>query len=155
EPPRVQQRTSIREHAGTAANHYAIFLSVQRRQLEVVGELARLNERGEPPVIGMRLASDRGIVEQLVAHQFTEEFVLLQILDQVLHDRALTGPPYAVDENDLFETIVGLGVLDDAHERRSTRTGAEQIKPLARLQVMQHQRARRLAADQNRVTLAD
>jgi len=55
----------------------------------------------------------------------------------------------------VLEPIVNLRVLDDAHEWRSTRARAQQIEPLARLQVVEHQRTRRLTADQNRVALAN
>jgi hypothetical protein len=57
-----------------------------------------------------------------------------------------------MDQHHLFETLVSLGVLDQADERREAGTGGQQVEVLARSQVAQHQRAGRLAADDDLVT---
>jgi hypothetical protein len=57
-----------------------------------------------------------------------------------------------MDQHHLFKSFVGLGVLDQADERREARAGGQQIKVLAGAQVAQHQRAGRFAADHHFVT---
>src|SRR5947209_9832430 len=52
-------------------------------------------------------------------------------------------------ENDLFEALVGLGIADDAHEWREAGAGAEKVKIAAVEQVVEDERAGRLAADNN------
>ncbi|MNN24134.1 hypothetical protein D3C81_1375520 [compost metagenome] len=52
-----------------------------------------------------------------------------------------------MDQDHLVEALVGLGVLDHAHERRQAGTGAQQIQVLARQQIAENQRAGGLAAD--------
>ncbi|EXI71061.1 MAG: hypothetical protein AW07_03807 [Candidatus Accumulibacter sp. SK-11] len=72
---------------------------------------------------------------------FTDEAVVGQIFD----------PAHAVDQHDLLEALVGLGILDQADERRQPGAGGQQVEVLARTQVTQHQRAGRLAADDDLV----
>src|SRR5882724_6897587 len=103
----------------------------------------------------MRLARYRRVVMQFLANQLAEEFVLAQILDQMLDDRAFAHPADPMDEDDVLETLVDLRVLDDAHEGRGARARAQQIEPLAGLQVVQDQGSGRLAADQNGIALAN
>lgn len=151
----VQKRASIRQHSRTSAYHDAIFFDVQRRKAEVLEEFARLNESRQTAVVRMRLARDRRVVMQFLADQITEEFVLTQILDQMFDDRTLAYPADTMDEDNVFEPFIDFRVLNDAHERRGTRTRAQQIEPLAGLQIVQDERPRRLAADQNRIALSD
>jgi hypothetical protein len=58
-------------------------------------------------------------------------------------------------QHNLLETLVSLGVADDAHEGRKTRAGGKQIEPRARREIVEHQRANRLLADQDAVAFAD
>ncbi len=62
---------------------------------------------------------------------------------------------HAVAEDDFLETLVGFGILDDTHERRKAGTGAQQVQMLARLEIVQHQRTRRLLADDDLVTFLE
>ena len=59
--------------------------------------------------------------------------------------------PDAVGEDHHLEALVRLRIADDAHEGRQARAGAEQVQPLARQQVVEDQRAGRLAADEDRI----
>ena len=61
--------------------------------------------------------------------------------------------PRRMGEDDLIIPLIGFRVLDHAHERRQARTGAEQIEVLAGQQIVQDQRAGRLAADHDRIAL--
>src|SRR5882757_4213797 len=133
----VQKRASIRKHSRAPAHHYAIFLGVQRRKAEVLEESARLNQRRETTVVGMRLATNRRVVVQLLPDQLTEKFVLTQILDQVLYDRTLADPADTMDKDDVLEALIDFRVFDDAHEWSGTGARAEQVEPLAGLQVVQ------------------
>ncbi len=53
-----------------------------------------------------------------------------------------------------FETLVGLGILDDAEKRSESGTRAEQVKIAPWQQMVQQQRSGRLAAHQHPVTFA-
>jgi hypothetical protein len=155
EPAGVEHRARVDEHPRASANHHAILLRIQRRKVEILRQLARLNERCQASIVGVGLASDCRIVMQFRAHQVAKELVSAQLLDQMLHNCTLANPADAVNENDVFEPIVDFRVLDDAHERRSTGARAQQVEPLAWLKIVEHQRTRGLAADQNRVALAN
>ena len=77
------------------------------------------------------------------------------MLRQLVRDQVGVGElvdlAHAVHEHDLVEALVGVGVADDAHERRQAGAGREQVEVAAGQQVGQHQRAGRLAADQHLV----
>ena len=60
---------------------------------------------------------------------------------------------HAVNDDHLVEPLVGFGVLDDAEERREPRAGAEQIEMLARRQIVEDERAGRLAAHHDGIAL--
>jgi hypothetical protein len=151
----IEHCARVRKHSRTAANHYSILLRIQCRKVEVVRQLTRLNERCETSMVGMGLTSDCRIVMQFLANQIAEELVSAQLFDQMLHNRALTNPANAMNEDDMLEPIVNFRVLDDAHKRRSARARTQQIEPLARLQIVEYQRTRRLAADQNGIAPAN
>src|SRR5581483_608567 len=103
----------------------------------------------------MRLPGDGRVIMQLVPNQVAQVFVRPQILDFVLHHSRFAGPAHAVDEDDVLEALVKLRVLDEAHEGRRACPRTEQVQPLARLQVVQQQGARGLAADQDLIPLLD
>lgn len=151
----IEHCARVRKHPRTAADHDSILLRVQRRKVEVFRQLARLNERCQASIVGMGFTSDCRIIMQFLAHQIAKELVPAQLLDQMFHDCALTNPANTVNENDVLESIVNFRVLDDAHERRGARARAQQIEPLARLQIVKHKRTCGLTADQNRVALAN
>ena len=54
-------------------------------------------------------------------------------------------------QHDFLEALVGFWVLDDADEGRQARAGGQQVQVLAGAQVVEHQRAHRLAADHHLV----
>jgi hypothetical protein len=92
---------------------------------------------------------------QFLAHEIAKELVSPQLLNQMFDNRTLANPANTVDENYMLESLLNFRVLDDAHERRSARTRAQQIEPLTRFQIVQYQRTRGLPADENRVPLAN
>jgi len=151
----IQHRARIRQHSRAAAYHDSIFLRIQRRQSEILGQLAGLDQCREPAVVRMRLAGYGRVVMEFLAYQFTEELVLAQIFDQVLDNGALAYPANTVNENHMLESFVDLRILDDAHERSRAGARAQQIEPLARLQVVKEKRAGWLTADKHRVPFAD
>ena len=59
--------------------------------------------------------------------------------------------PHAVNQDDLLEALVGFRVVDQAHEGCQPGAGGEQEEALARLEVVQDQRSRRLLADDDRI----
>ena len=53
-----------------------------------------------------------------------------------------------MSKNDFVVTLVCLGVLNNAHERRETGTGAHEIEIAARQQMIDDERASRFTADE-------
>ncbi len=130
-------------------------VSIEGLPQTIAAQPARVEQRRQAAVVRMRLPRNSRVVVQLVANQVAEVFVRAQILDFVFHDGRFTRPAHAMDEYHVFEPLIDLGVLDEAHERRGASPGAEQVQPLARLEVMQQQRAGGLAADQDLIALLD
>ena len=62
---------------------------------------------------------------------------------------------HAVDQDHLFETLVGFRVLNQAHKGRKAGAGAEHVQVLARVEVSQHQRAGGLLADDDLVAFLE
>ena len=60
-----------------------------------------------------------------------------------------------VQQHHLFKALVRLRVLDHAQERREPGTGADQIEIAAVLEIVDHQRSGRLAADDDLVALLE
>ena len=58
---------------------------------------------------------------------------------------------HAVNQDHLLEALVGFRVLNHAHERCQTGAGAEQIEVLAGVEIIEHQRAGGLLADDDLV----
>ncbi|KFB70241.1 MAG: hypothetical protein AW09_004670 [Candidatus Accumulibacter phosphatis] len=85
-------------------------------------------------------------------HQISEKLVTRQFLADELAVSQVLDPANTVDQHHLFETFVGLGVLDQADEWREARAGGQQIEILAGAQIAQHQRSGRLATDHHLVT---
>src|SRR5690348_9943277 len=81
--------------------------------------------------------------------------MVAQALDAMLEHGRFARPAHAVHEDHLLEALVNLRILDEGHEGRGPGTGRQHVQPLARLQVVQHQRTGGLAADQDFIALAD
>ena len=145
----VEHDAQVGEHRRPAADHRAVGRRVQLRQADVAAELAVFDQRRQPALVVERLPRDGRVVDQLVANLLAEIVMLGQLLGDELAVRQLAADAHAVHEDHLLEAVVGVGVADDAHERREAGAGCEQEQVLRREQVGQHQRAGRLAADQH------
>src|ERR1700722_9134147 len=75
----VQNGAQIVEHRGAAAKHHAVVLAIERRQAEILGECVRGDEIGEAAAIAERLARHGRVINELAAHEVTEEFVIRQL----------------------------------------------------------------------------
>ena len=74
-------------------------------------------------------------------HRLAQDFVTRQLLRDVLAVSQFVHLAAAVHQDHFLELLVGLGVADDAHERRQAGAGGEHVQALARQQVVDQQRA--------------
>ncbi|KAG1240877.1 hypothetical protein G6F68_017234 [Rhizopus microsporus] len=106
---------------------------------------------GDAALVAERLTRHGRVVDELVADDVAEELVVRQFLFDEVSISQFADPAHAMNQDDLVEAFVDVRVFDDAHERRPARAGAEQEQVLARLQVVDDQRAHGLTADQDGV----
>jgi len=139
------------EHLRAAAQHGAVHLGVELGHAEVAGHAAAFDQVGDAALVDERLARDRGVVLELLAHHLAQKFVPRQILGDVLVVGQLADQAAAVHQDHLAELLVGFRVADDGHERRQPGAGAEHVQALAGQQVVDQQRAGGLVADDDAV----
>ena len=113
--------------------------------------LPDLDQLRDAPHVAVALPRHGGVVAQLAGHQLAEELVARQVLDQQVVVGQLVDGAHAVHQHHLLELLVGLGVAHDAHERRQPGAGAQQVQAPPGQQVVDHQRAGGLAADDHGV----
>ena len=98
-----------------------------------------------------RLAGDGRVVLELIGDHLAEELVLWKFLREVLVVGKFVDFAHTVHQDDFLEAFVGNGIADDAHERREAGAGRQHIQALGRDQVIDQQRAGRLAPDDHGV----
>src|SRR5262245_15684701 len=81
----------------------------------------------------MYVVADQLIIRELFRYHLA--------ISELLHAAA------AVQQHDLFEALIGLGILDHRKEWRQPRAGADQVEVAAGFEIVDDQRAGRLAAD--------
>src|SRR5437667_5242140 len=130
------EAAQIVDHLRTAAQHGAVARRRERRQSDLVEELGRLQMMGDAPDMAERLARHGRIIDELLAHQFTEDLVLRQHICQIIAISEICYETAAVNEYDTFELLIGLDVADKAQEWCEPGSGTEKIEILARQQVV-------------------
>jgi len=147
ESARVENGAQIGQHGRAAAEHEPIVRRIDGGQTEIGGEPARGQKQGDAPLVAEGLAGHRRVIGELGARALADEFVVGQVVRDEVAIREFALPAATVHDDDAFEALVGLGILDDAQEGREAGSGAkqEEIAPLP--QVVDQQRAGRLAAD--------
>jgi 1-acyl-sn-glycerol-3-phosphate acyltransferase len=151
ETTRIEQRAHIVQHRWAAAEHDAVVRGIERRQAAIARQRATVEQGREPALVQERLARDRRVVDEFVAHEVAEEFVARQFVGEECFVGEIGDVAHAVRDDDPVETLVGFRILDQTQERRETGAGAEQVEIAPRLEVMQRERAGRLSADENLV----
>ncbi len=146
-----EELAGVADHVGAAAEHEAVVLDRHVRQSDILEQLARGHQVGDPAAVAERLAGHGRVVDQLRADHLAQKFVLRKALGDGLAVGKLLHLPAAVDEHDLFEALVGFRVLDDRQEGREAGAGPEEVEILARQQVVEHQRTGGLLADDDRI----
>ncbi len=147
----VKQRAQVVQHHRAAAQHHAIGLGIQRRQAGDLAHHAVDDGVGDAAAVAERLPRHGGVIDQFPAYQFTEVFMLWQLVFEVMRVGEVVDMTHAVRQHDPVETLIRMRVADDAHERRQPRAGAEQIEMFSRLEIVQHQGAGGLARDDQRI----
>jgi hypothetical protein len=145
----------VLQHVLTAADHHAVVLDVQLRLAQIAAHLAVQEQVSDAALVDERLTRHSRIVEQLLLNLLAEELVLRQLVLNVVGVTELAHATNAVHDHHLLELLVRLRVADDAHERRETRTRAQQEQALTRHQRGQHERTCRLLAHEDGVTHLD
>jgi 5'-3' exonuclease len=87
------------------------------------------------------MSRNRRVVEQAFPHDIAEVFILTKPPDDVIAVGVIGIGTGAAQQNDLLESLVSVGVLDDAHERRNARARGGHDQTFAGLQVAKHQGA--------------
>ncbi len=138
----------VGEHRRAATQHEAVLLSVDGGQPEISRQLAVLEQQRNTALMAKRFARHGRVVDELFAHQFADQLVVRQLLRNVVAVGELVRPAHAMHDDDALEALVDLGILDQAEPGREAGAGAEQIEVAAFAQIVDQQRAGRLAADQ-------
>ena len=72
-------------------------------------------------------------MEELLAREFPDQFVVRQVVHDIVAVGEILDPPDALRRYDAIELFVGLRVPDDAEERGEAGAGAEQEQRSAAL----------------------
>ena len=125
---------------GAAAHHDAIVARVEApASSRSRNSLPDSIKRRETAVIRMRLAGDRRVVVKFLAHQLAEESrVGCRSSIEVLHDRGLRGPSALRARAPRARSARRLpGSLMTLMKGAAPVPGAQQVQPLAGLQIVQ------------------
>ena len=151
----LEQRLDVAQHVRAAADHHPVSLLVQRREVEILEQLLGGDQVGDAAGVAERLARHRRIVDELFAHAVAQKFVAGQLLRDALAIGELGDLAHAVNEHDALEAVIDLRILDQAQEGREAGAGAEQIEMLAGQEIVEQQRAGRLAADDDGIAFLE
>ena len=80
----AQHGLQVDQHRGAAAQHQPVVLDIERRLADILEQLAALDQVGDAAAIAERLARDGRVIDELLAREVAEEFVLEQIGDHFL-----------------------------------------------------------------------
>src|SRR5439155_379507 len=89
------------------------------------------------------------------ADEVASQLIVWQFLRDHLAIGELGDAAAAMQQHDFFETLVGFGILDHAQKRREPGASADQIEVAAGFEIVDDQRAGRLAADDDLVALLE
>ena len=106
--PRVSKNArGVFKHFGSAAEDRPVCLCVDRRQPDILEQLAAFHQRGDASVVAERLTRDSRIVDQLIAHHFAEILIIRKLAGDVVLVGQVLDEPDAVHQNHLLERFVG------------------------------------------------
>ncbi len=106
------------------------------------------------PAIAEGVAGHGRIIDQLVAHEFADQIVVRQLLGDHLAISEFGDAAAAVQQDHLFEALIGLGILDHA-QNAPARCRYRPDTDASRLEIVDDKRAGRLAADDDLVALLE
>lgn len=147
ESPPIQNLAGVFQHAGTAANHEAVVFRIGLWQADIFEQFSRCHQISQASCSAVRFTRDGWVIDQLLLHLLTEEFVLWQLsLDQILI-RQLRTETDPVRQNDLVEALIHSRVLDDADKWSKAGAGADQVQIATFQQMISEESAGWFAAD--------
>src|SRR3990167_1173765 len=135
----VEHFAGFIKHAWATADHRAVVLRIDRRQADILEQLAAAHQISQATLIFKRLAGHRRVVDQIVLQRIAEEFILRQVLGDEFAVGHFVHITHAVNQNHLLEALIGFRVLNHTHKRCQASARAEQVQVLARLEVIQYQ----------------
>ena len=102
-----------------------------------------------------RFTCDGGVVQHLGADHLAQEFMLRQLLREVVVVGQFFHLTHTVDQDHFFKAFISFGVADDAHIRCHAGAGAQQVQVFTRQQIVNQQRASGFATHHNFVAHLD
>ena len=151
EAPAVEQGAGVGHQRRAAADHDAVPGGIEVRQPDIAEQLARSDQVGDPAAVAEGVAGHGRVVDQLVADVVADQLVVRQLFGDHLAIGEFLDAAAAVQQHHLLEPLIGLGILDHAQKRCEPGAGADQIQVAAVLEVVDHQCAGGLAADDDLV----
>src|SRR6185369_7542576 len=115
----------------------------------LVAEDAFADEVGDP-TFAVEVAARHGrIIGEAIFQHLPEDLVLADFLLQEGAIGELLGLAYGVRDDDLLELLVRLGIAQNRKKRRQAGAGPDHAQRLAGRQRVDHQRSRRLLAEED------
>jgi hypothetical protein len=108
-----------------------------------------------PPLRAEGLARHRRQVMELQQRLILHQRIARELAFEFVAEREVADLPHAMDELDLAEALIDVGIAREAEEGREAGAGRQQEESLARKQRVGDERARRLAAEINGVARLD
>ena len=124
---------------------------IQRRQANILEQLAAVDQIGKPAAVAKWLARDGRVINEFLTNILAKKFVGRQFFRDDIPISQFINLPHAMHEHNFLEPLVGFRILDDGEERCKTGARSQQIKMLARQQIMDYQGACGFAAHEDLV----
>src|SRR3546814_6592313 len=98
-PPRSTRTYTLFPYTTLFRSHHAVGFRIQVRQTDVAAQLAVFEQIGHAALILPWLARDGRVIDQLVADDITEEFMVRQFFVDVVVIRAIVDAKTAMYED--------------------------------------------------------
>src|SRR5690606_10126145 len=108
----IEYLAQVGQHGRAAAHHDAVGFRIERGQPDVLGQLAAFDYRGKPAAIAERLARNRRVVNELLAHDVAKILVVGQLVLDVVGIGQFADKAYAVQKHYLLEAFIYFGIFD-------------------------------------------
>ncbi len=150
-PRASSNRLAVAVHVLGAAQHDAIMFGRENRQVEIREDPAGLDQGRDAALGAEWLARHGGVIGQPSLDHLTQELMRRQVaLEQVAMGK-FHHLAHGMGDHHTLEPVIDLGFARQGQEGGEARSGRQQPQRAAGLEVVGHQRAGGLAADQHGV----